>query len=129
MTEHRHGALVTATEKHHVFKPILVRITSTDKNIYSAIAAQHPQIQVPNVQVHSLTLVKLSVGVNSYLEVRNDAVRTNTSKQLIEKKVTRYYHGGETEEQFHIAKVDTITGEIETAVPNDFVLEVTLMSR
>lgn len=129
MTEHRHGALVTATEKHHVFKPILVRITSTDKNIYSAIAAQHPLINPEHMQIKYLTLVKFMVSKNAYLEVKYDAARTNSSKQHVNLLVTRYYNGGETEEWFLIAKVDTITGEIETTVPNDFVLEVTLMSR
>lgn len=130
MTEYRRGVLVkSAGEKHRVFKPITVLVTSADKNLYGVIAAQHPAINVDHMQIKYLTLVKLMVGKNSYMEVRHDAHRTNTPKQHVNLLVTRYYSGGETEELFLIAKVDTDSGDLEIAVPQDFVLEVTLESR
>lgn len=129
MSEYTRGQLVDAAEKHYTFKPITVLVKCTDKNIYGVIAEQHPQINVDLMQVRYITLVKLSVGVNSYLEVQQEAEHTNSTKMLINKTVTRYFHGGETEERMLVAKVDTDTGEFEMAVPNDFVLEVKLVTR
>lgn len=129
MTEGTRGQLVRSIDGCRTYKPIEVHVTSAAKNLYDLITAQHPRVKVGSMRIRYVTLVKMSVGENSYLPVGYKAKSTNSPKLHINVPVFRYYDGGEVEEEFLIAKVDTDTGELDIKVPNDFVIEVTLGSR